>query len=163
MRVKLTPELAYVIGLWSTRKCNVGICVRGMPHVREYFVNAIIRMGLTSPNKILFSGKKVYFYHTGYKKFFTEVENDLSNRFRSKNNYSAAFLAGMFDAAGKIQNQNPLLKGISLDKQILIERLGFRLTRYKEYLIPTPPKEFIEFIKPYSQALRSGNERDPCP
>ena len=163
MKIRLTPELSYIIGMWSVRKSNVGIGVRGLPHVREYFVKAVLETGLSTSSKILFSGKKAYFYHSGYKKFFNDVENELDKRFKSRNNFSRAFVAGMFDAAGKMEGDIPKMFGIGLDKQLLIERLGFRLVKSGKYLIPSPPREFIEFIKPYSQALRSGNERDPCP
>ncbi len=163
MKVGLTPEIAYVIGMWSARKSTVGLGVYGMPHVREYFIKGVLDAGLMSSNKILISGKKAYFYHSGYKRFFVDVEKEMENRFRHKNAHSAAFVAGIFDAAGKVENDIPKFYGIGLDKMLLIERLGFRLVKEGKYHIPNPPRDFMEFIKPYSQALQSGNERDPRP
>ncbi len=163
MKIKLTPELAYIIGMWSVRKSRIGIGVKGLPHAGEFFIKAVLNAGVTTSNKILTSGKKVYFYHSGYRKFFKEIEEDEEHRFKKRNEFSAAFVAGMFDAAGKIVDGIPKIQGIKLDKQLIIERLGFRLIKEGKYLIPTPPREFIKFIKPYSQALQSGNERDPCP
>lgn len=162
MKVKLTPQLAYVIGMWSVRPSRIGIGVHGLPHVCEYFIKGVLEASLMPSSKILLSGKNAYFYHSGYKRFFVEVDKDLENRFRHKNQYSAAFVAGIFDATGKLEEEIPRLYGLKLDKQLLIERLGFRLVRKDKFHIPTPPREFIDFIKPYSQALQSGNERDPC-
>ena len=164
MKIKLTPELAYIIGMWSTRKSWVGVGVRGLPHVCDFFIQAVIGAGLMPSSKILLSGKKAYFYHSGYKRFFSDIEREMDLRFKHKNAYSAAFVAGIFDASGRIdKNGVPIMTGIGLDKQLLIERLGFRLIKEGKYLIPSPPREFLTFIKPHSQALRSGNERDPRP
>lgn len=161
MKVKLTPALAYVIGMWSVRPSRAGIGVHGLPHVCEYFIKGVLDAGLMPSSKILLSGKNAYFYHSGYKRFFSDVDKDLENKFRHKNAYSAAFLAGVFDATGRIEDEVPKLYGLRLDKQLLIERLGFRLLRKEKYHVPTPPREFMDFIKPYAQALQSGNERDP--
>lgn len=163
MKIRLTPELAYIIGLWVARKSRVGIGVHGLPHVQEYFVKAVMHSGLMPSSKILVSGKKAYFYHSGYKKFFTEIEKEMDNRFRSRNALSAAFVAGVFDAAGMVANGAPRMKNVSLGLQLIIERLGFRIATRENYYYPIPPREFTDFILPYSQALRSGNERDPCP
>ena len=76
MKVKLTPELSYLIWFW--RKCHnrEGLGVYGASELLELFTKTALELGLTTSDKLLTDEKKVYFYHTAYRKFFQEVEED---------------------------------------------------------------------------------------
>lgn len=155
MKIMLTPELAYVIGMWTTKKSKIGVGIYGMPHIRDYFIKGVLNANLMPANKILTSGKRIYFYHNGYKKFFNEIEKDLERKFRKKNEISSAFYAGMFDAGGKIEKGTCMFFNIGQEKFRLLENLGFRIERVGKFFVPAPQEKFKELIQKYSQVMEN--------
>jgi hypothetical protein len=153
MKINLTPEIAYVIGMWTVKKSKIGVGIYGMPHIRDYFIKGILNAKLMPTNKILNSGKRVYFYHNGYKKFFSDIEKELEYRFRKNNQITSAFYAGMFDAGGKIEKDACLFFNIGQDKFHLIEKMGFRIERAGKFFAPVPQEKFKQLIKEYSQVM----------
>lgn len=153
MKITLTPKIAYVIGMWTVKKSKVGVGIYGMPHIRDYFIKAVLNANMMPSNKILTSGKRVYFYHNGYRKFFSDIEKELEYRFRKNNDISSAFYAGMFDAGGKIEKDTCMFFNIGQDKFLLLEKMGFRIERAGKFFVPVPQNKFKELIKNYSQIL----------
>lgn len=153
MKITLTPEIAYVIGMWTVKKSKIGVGIYGMPHIRDYFIKGVLNADMMPTNKILNSGKRVYFYHNGYKKFFSDIEKELEYRFRKNNQNTSAFYAGMFDAGGKIEKGALLFFNIGQEKFSLIEKMGFRIERVGKFFAPVPQEKFKSLIKEYSQVM----------
>lgn len=154
MKINLTPEIAYLIGMWCVKKSKIGVGIYGRPHVREYFIKRVLDAGLMPSHKILTSGKRTYFYHNGYNKYFNDIEKELDKRFRSVNTLSSAFVAGMFDASGKKEGDILKFYNMRQDKFLLIERLGFRFEKAGKFLVPVPQEKFKKLVEPYSQILQ---------
>lgn len=158
MKIKLTPELSYIIGLW--RKCRSfgGLGVKGRKEILEIFSKEALDKELTTPDKLLTEDERVYFYHTAYRKFFQEVEKNQLERFKYLNDYSANYLAGIFDAAGNIDEKGIVsLEKMTKEDEVLFLRLGFKTRRKKDILVMERPLIFLAFIKNYTKLFK-GNK-----
>ncbi len=150
MKVKLTPELSYLIGFW--RKCHSkeGLGMYGDNNILELFTKTVLELGLTTSDKLLTEEKKVYFYHTAYRKFFQEVEEDQFERFKYLNEYAANYLAGLFDCVGEISEKGFVsLKKANRNDEMLLMRLGFGARWRDDHLVIEKPRAFLAFIKNY--------------
>ena len=169
MKIKNTPQLAYLIGLWKGRRISKGIGIRGSGEIREIFLKECMKALKIPPEKMQLGEDEVFFYHSVYRKYFEETEKNQVDLFRKRNNYSASYLAGMFDSCGGIEKDTPYLAHASYQDQMLMELLGFR-TRFKRgKLVILTPREFIAFVKDFlkhsdikkkTALIWSGNERD---
>jgi hypothetical protein len=150
MKIRLTPELSYIIGLWRKARCSEGIGVVGDKNVLEVFMQQVLEKQLTTSNKLLSGDEKVYFYHTAYRKFFQQVEAEELDRFKYINEYAANYLAGIFDASGEIDERGvvSLTKSSRQDEMMLL-RLGFMTRRRGDRLLIERPLIFLAFIKNY--------------
>jgi len=150
MKIKLTPELSYIIGLWRKSRAFEGIGVRGDKTLLEVFSKEVLDKQLTTSDKLLSDEDKVYFYHTAYRKFFQEVEAEQLERFKYLNEYAANYLAGIFDSAGNIDEKGvvSIYKTTRQDEMMLL-RLGFVTRRMGERLAVEKPLVFLAFIKNY--------------
>ncbi|QLJ53045.1 MAG: hypothetical protein Sv326_0870 [Candidatus Fermentimicrarchaeum limneticum] len=167
MRIKMTPELAYLIGLWKGRRVPSGIGIRGSGEIREIFLKEIMKTLKIPPEKIQMTDRDVYFYHSAYRTFFEGAEKNQIDVFRKRNRYSSSYVAGMFDSCGGVEGDTPYLARASYKDQMLLELLGFRTRFIKGRLAIMTPREFIVFVKDsmkHSEVkkalMRSGNERD---
>ena len=52
MKIRLTPQLAYIIGLWKTRRTKEGIGIVGGRKIVEVFLKKIIDAKIAQPDKI---------------------------------------------------------------------------------------------------------------
>ena len=155
MKIKLTPELSYVIGLWRKASCMDGIGVRGSKEVLEIFSKEVLDKELTTSDKLLSGEDKVYFYHSAYRKFFQEVEKDQLERFKYLNEYAANYLAGMFDATGSIDGRGIVSFGKTNKRdEIMLLRLGFQTKRRAGRLIIERPVVFLTFVKNYVKVFK---------
>ncbi len=158
MKIKLTPELSYLIGFWRKRRAYEGLGVRGNTDHLQLFSQEILEKGLTTSDKLLAEEKKVYFYHTAYRKFFQDIESEQLERFKYLNEYAASYLAGIFDSVGGIDDKGYVF----IDKanpadEVLLLRLGFGARWRDGKLIIERPKAFLTFIKNYVK-LYAGNK-----
>jgi hypothetical protein len=150
MKIKLTPELAYIIGLWRKNKCFDGLGVYGNSDVLEVFSKEVMDKQMTTSDKLLTGDEKVYFYHTAYRKFFQEVEKEELERFKYLNEYAANFLAGMFDGAGGVDERGVVYLGkVTRQDEMMLLRLGFQTRKKGDFLIMERPLVFLAFIKNY--------------
>lgn len=152
-KYRLTPQLAYVIGLWKARKTGQGIGVSGK--CSEVFVEEAIKQRLTKPNKMIVREACAYFYHSKLRDFFEEVEKDGIEIFKEKNEKSANFLAGFFDGSGEIRNGFPIFHRLDLKTSFIIERLGFRIKKIRQEGKSNiyAQKDFLIFVKPYLKII----------
>ena len=150
MKVKLSPELSYIIGLWRKSRCFDGLGVKGDKTLLEVFSKEVLDKQLTVSGKLLATEDKVYFYHTAYRKFFQEVEKEQLERFKYLNEYAANYLAGIFDAIGEIDDRGVVsLSKTNRQDEMMLLRLGFVNKRRGERLIIEKPIVFLAFIKNY--------------
>ncbi len=156
MKIKLTPELSYIIGLWRKARCTEGIGVFGDKNVLEVFMQQVLEKQLTTSDKFLTGDEKVFFYHTAYRKFFQQVEAEELDRFKYINEYAANYLAGIFDASGEIDERGvvSVTKATRQDEMMLL-RLGFMTRRRGDRLIIERPLIFLAFIKNYVKIKKS--------
>ncbi len=158
MKIKLTPELSYIIGLWRKKKCFDGLGVRGEPDLLSLFSKEVLDRELITSDKILSNEEKVYFYHTAYRKFFQDVEEGQLERFKYLNEYAANYLAGLFDAVGEISEKGIVSIGkASSSDEMLLLRLGFKARKNAGNLIIEKPVVFLAFIKNYVK-LKKGHK-----
>ncbi|MFH1394297.1 MAG: hypothetical protein ABII71_05500 [Candidatus Micrarchaeota archaeon] len=160
MKIKLTPELSYIIGLW--RKCRIpdGLGVKGGKDLLEIFSKEALDRELTTSDKLLTdeAGETVFFYHTAYRKFFQDIEKDQLQRFKYLNEYAANYLAGIFDGAGDIDEKGIVsMKRMNRNDEMLLLRLGFHSKRRGELLIVERPIVFLAFIKNFVK-LKKDNK-----
>ncbi len=52
MKINLTPELSYVIGLWKARRTSEGVGISGTDRICGIFLEQVIKLKLAEPNKI---------------------------------------------------------------------------------------------------------------
>jgi len=150
MKIKLTPELAYLIGLWRKLRTFEGLGVKAREEVQEVFVQEALTRSLIESDKILTGEDKIYFYHTAYRKFFQEVEKEQLERFKYLNEYAANYLAGMFDAVGDIDEKGIVTLGMTnRQDEMMLLRLGFKSRRRGQRLALERPVVFLAFIKKY--------------
>jgi hypothetical protein len=155
MKIKLTPELSYVIGLWRMSCTQEGLGVQGEKVVLEVFSQEALNQKLTTSDKMLSEEDKVYFYHTSYRKFFQQIEKEQLERFRYLNEYAANYLAGMFDSVGSIDDKG-IVTMFNLNRQdeVMLLRLGFNTRRRGNIFVVERPVVFLTFIKNYVKVFK---------
>ncbi len=156
MKLKLTPEFSYLIGFWSKIRSKEGIGIEGENELQEIFAKQVLDQKLMETEKLLSDTNKIYFYHGKYRKFFQQIEAEKLDRYKYINEYSASYLAGMFDAIGKINEQGVVyLEKRGSTDEMLLSRLGFPTRKIGNSLIILRPKAFLLLIKNYTK--RFGN------
>ena len=149
MKIKLTPELSYLIGFWRKRKTFEGIGVKG-EDLHQIFSEEVLQKQLTTSEKLLVNEDRIYFYHTAYRKFFQEIEEDQLERFKYLNEYAANYLAGLFDATGGIDEKGVVfLNKLNQKDEMLFLRLGFMIRSNGDRHVIEKPILFLAFIKNY--------------
>lgn len=149
MPTKLTPGLCYLAGIVSkTRqgeRSMVGINTT-IDDVVENFVEVALKMGIDT-KKIMIEDvdgvKHVYFFHSKLAKQIREIVEKQTRIFKYNNEFSASFLAGMFDSSGKISRGKLLLSGMSTADQVVLENLGIHTHQNSI----TNIKAFLDIIK----------------
>lgn len=152
MKIKLTPELSYLIGLWRKCKSFEGLGVKGRKEVLEIFSKEVLDQKITTSDKLLTEDNRVYFYHTAYRKFFQEIEKNQLERYKYLNDYSASYLAGIFDAVGNIDDKGVVsIEKMNHEDEMLLLRLGFQARRKAGIMVMDRPLVFLAFIKNYTR------------
>ncbi|MBN2122245.1 hypothetical protein JW721_04295 [Candidatus Micrarchaeota archaeon] len=159
MKLKLTPQLSYFIGLWKEKRGKEGIGVYGDEEFLSIFAKAALEFKLTEPNKLLTAQEEgeeeqgtLYFYNSAYRKFFQGIINDELERFKYRNEYSASFLAGLFDATGGISKDGKVFLSRCTQKdEMVLYRLGFNPVKRMGKLYFTKPLKFLAYIGPFTK------------
>jgi hypothetical protein len=150
MKVKLTPELSYIIGLWKKSRTQEGLGVQGEEALLAVFSKEVLNQELTTSDKLLSEEDKVYFYHTSYRKFFQQIEKEQLDRFRYLNEYAANYIAGMFDSAGYVDDKGIIsFYNLTRQDEVMLLRLGFTTRRRSSAFVIERPIVFLTFIKNY--------------
>ncbi len=152
MKLKLTPEIAYIIGLWKGARTPSGIGVRGGEGLLSVFSSVVLKAGIAEHGKMLADGDSVYFYNTAYRKFFQKVLDEEEERFKYKNEYSASFMAGLFDAVGGIgEDGTVFFRRITPADAMVLYRLGFNTLKRAGRVYMVRPAKFLAYIKPFTK------------
>ena len=150
MKIKLTPELAYIIGFWRKRRTFDGLGIRGDRQYLEIFSKEVLEKGLTTSDRLLSEDEKVWFFHSAYRKFFQDIEKEQLERFKYLNEYAASYLGGLFDSVGGIDEKGIVyFEKTNRQDEMLLLRLGFGARWQKERLMVEKPLAFLAFIKNY--------------
>ena len=149
MKIKLTPELSYIIGLWRGRKAKEGLGVFGSDDVIQVFSMEVIKQGLTPPNKLQMRDERAFFYHSKLRLFFQEIAKERLERYKYENKFSASYLAGRFDSTGGYNNDNKSIYLAQSDKvdEMVILRLGFKAKLVGKKIIIIDKEKFLDYIK----------------
>jgi len=155
-RLKINPRIAYFLGLfeynysYNLNEPIIGIMSRKKEIVEEFISIAINELEI-EPNKIIVEHAKefdkIYFYNSKLKKLIKRVLERKMHIFKYKNEYSANYLKGIYDAAGGIDKKGVYLLNLKNDDMLVMENLGFHTMQNgsKSYLINK--NTFLEFIK----------------
>jgi hypothetical protein len=155
MKIKLTPELSYVIGLWRKARCPEGLGVIGRKDLLEIFTVEALEKELTTSDKLLTEENKVYFYHSAYRKFFQQIEKEQLERFKYLNEYAANYLAGLFDAVGEVDERGLVsLSSMGRQDAMMLLRLGFGTRKRGDRLVMERPVVFLAFIKDHVKVMK---------
>ncbi len=169
MKLKLTPPLSYFIGLWKEKRTKEGIGVYGDEELLTLFAKVALENELTEPNKLLTSQDEaaekteeepemgsIYFYNSAHRKFFQGVINDELERFKYKNEYSASFFAGIFDATGGISKDGKVyLSKCTQKDEMVLYRIGFNPIKRRGTLYFTKPLKFLAYILPFTKKYKN--------
>ncbi|MEM2963003.1 MAG: hypothetical protein QXW70_02770 [Candidatus Anstonellales archaeon] len=162
MKFSLTPALSYLIGLWKARRTAEGIGISGNREICEIFASQAIKLGIAQPNKIQVKGKKVFFYHSAYRAFFDSILEERLKRFMHKNEFSANYLAGLFDGCGGFKNSIAIFfSKADLEDEMILLRLGFKVKRTGKHLVVLDTKNFFEFVKGHLKFFGHPHSRPP--
>ena len=143
MKLKLTPDMAELIGFWKMRKTLRGVGIEGNVHYQERFVQMILKLKLVPVNQIINRDKLIWFSHIKIKNFFLKVLKNELDLFERKNAISRAYLRGMYESKGT----EDIIDNVVTHDQLLIERLGFYTAKSGRKLQIKNIKDFISFIK----------------
>ena len=173
VKVKLNPDVAYLTGLWKTRRSREGLGVAGGIGLREIFVREASRTLGKTPSDFRRRRNEVYVFDPTARRQMERFIAEQLDIFKWKNAFSQSYLAGIFDGVGGVDEEKGLVYIVraSAEDQMLLERLGFRTRWARGKLLLIKPKEFARFIlgrmrneelkSRLSALVRSGNERDP--
>lgn len=146
MKIKLTPEISYVLGLWKYARTREGIGVEGHDGLRTAFLAGAIKAGLAKPNQVQLKDEKAFFYHTAYRAFFDETLAREDVAYSHHNEYAAAFLAGLFDSMGGVEGGKVFLSRWDGRDEMVLLRLNFRGLKSERKLWISPSESFLKFI-----------------
>ncbi|MEM4366707.1 MAG: hypothetical protein QW035_01080 [Candidatus Anstonellales archaeon] len=160
MKIKLTPAMCYLLGLWRSKKSTKGFGIRGRKGVAA-FVEESIKQGITEKGKVLYDGSEVFFYNSKFLKFAQEFESEIDKRLKYLNDYAANYFAGVFDGTGKItEDGKVLIRKDPIDQGILL-RLGFFTRPVGKDLMVLKPKNFLEFISKWRRCNEAEANKEP--
>ena len=163
MKAKLSKELCYIAGLsrLSDSEKSLVYAKSEIREIIEKFVREAIKLGV-DPRKIIVNEKEseAKFYHSKLARNIREIIKNETKIFKHKNEFSASFVAGIFDARGVIE-KSVEIRGLKPGEAVLLEGLGIHV---KDNRIANV-RDFIMFIKGFSVRIEltqlPGNERDP--
>jgi len=154
MKLRLSPTLSYLIGMWKHSRTREGIGIVGNDNMKTAFLAKVVEAQLTPADQVKVEENAVFFYHTAYRAFFDEIVKEQVDRFCHANDFAAAFLAGWFDAVGGIEAGKVYLTKWDKQDEMVLLRLNFQTEKADKRLWVGPAEMFLKFIKNWSQVSR---------
>lgn len=166
MKTKLTPTICYMAGLQSKsneERSAVGVST-GLPSIEQKFIEIAIKDLKIQPNRIIIEEigggmRHVFFYHSRVCKQLKDICKSSDRIFKRRNEFSKAYVAGMFDAAGHKDSQGLYMKKIEPRDAVMLQNLEI-YTKGNRIMNMT---SFIAFIKGFSllfEAMRMPKSGD---
>ncbi|HQT44880.1 MAG TPA: hypothetical protein PLO51_02800 [Candidatus Micrarchaeota archaeon] len=157
MKYSLTPKISYILGLCTGSSANVGFGVYGDVALLDDFCNCIAEAKIVPAESIFRDSRRAWIEHSAYMSFFKKLYGQRLERFKSKNDYSANYLAGLFDSCAYPLPNVPEGKvafgfsGMEAKDEALFLRLGFKVKFSKKtiLLVDTRDRAFCKFVAPY--------------
>ncbi len=147
MKIKFSPGLAYVLGVWCGRGTKEGVGVEGQDELRSAFLTSCFSLGYASPDKVQIRERSVHFYHSALKAGLQKLKSERVEKLRYRNDYSSSYFAGLFDAVGGFDSGKPVFAFSDKMDEIVLLRLGFRVKKAGRKLIVISDRELLSFIK----------------
>lgn len=151
MKLKLTPQLSYLIGLWKYRRSAEGLGAQGLDEMCQVFAAELVNCGIAKPEEVKVEGGKVYTYHSAYRKFFEDTLARQDEVFKYNNDYSAAFYAGLFDAVGGENAGKVFLARADNADEICLMRMNWKVVRTGGKIWIGPADQFRAWIRQYKK------------
>ncbi len=156
MKKKLTPALCYMAGLQSKgneERSAVGIST-GLESVEQKFIEIAVKDLEIEPNRIIIREigggmRHVFFYHSRICRQLKEISGKSEKVFKRRNELGAAYVAGMFDAAGHKDSGGLYINKIEPRDAVLLQNLEI-YTKGNRIMNMT---SFIALIKEFSLVL----------
>jgi hypothetical protein len=149
MKIRLTPELSYIIGLWVHCRTEKGIGVIGDDETVSNFAKSCLDLGIAVPGKLLYGESKIFFYNSAIRKFFDKIYGERTARFKYGNDYSSAYLAGLFDAWGCVERGRVCIRNLDIFDKGLLDNLRMLPKDAGRLTVIGKDKAFLKFISPY--------------
>ncbi len=151
----MSPDISYMLGVAQLGRDEPSIYVISRSDaVIERFVKIAMGSFGIAPNKLLSSEeegvKRILFYDSAAKRLMKDALQERERIFKYKNDYSASYLAGVYDSKGFANGGAVYLGRIDIVDIIVLERLGFHMAGKGRV---RNSEEFLEFIKRYSAKL----------
>ncbi|MFA5106677.1 MAG: hypothetical protein WC506_07020 [Candidatus Micrarchaeia archaeon] len=157
MKISLTPQMCYLLGLHDGAPSRDGFGVFGPPAMLDAFCAGLENSGLAKPGSIRRDSMRAWIEHAAYESFFRKAHAQRLERFKGKNDYSANYLAGLLDSCGFLLPDLPKGKkafgfsGRDQKDEVLFLRLGFKAkVEKKTLLVADFDGSFSAFVKPHS-------------
>ncbi len=167
MKTKLKPKICYLAGLLSKSgevKNAIGITT-SIEEIEHRFLDICLKELKIEPNKIIIEdnqrSRHIFFYNSRLRKELDKIIERETIIFKYRNEYSANYIAGMYDIAGHIQNGSLVINKLSPKDQMMFENLGLRTDSNKIRNISSIVTLISGFSIMLERIRRSGNERDP--
>ena len=153
-KLKLNPSVSYIMGICSHTISNyIGLRSRYEKVVEKFVKISMDEFGI-EPNKILISEEhgvsEVKFYNSKLKKLITDALEKKVRLFKYRNDYSAEYVAGMFDAYGGVNPKGPYIDSLDNGEMLILENMGVHTMQQgsKSYIIN--PGAFVGIITGHS-------------
>ena len=155
MKYTMSPDRAYLLGMWKSRRTKEGVGVDGHRELCTAFLQLCLQEKLCQPDKVKYLEgvlHKCYFYNTSLRTWLDEEMGKREERLKYKNEFAASYFAGVFDAKGGWADsvaggQMPFIIGDRVDEMVLM-RLGFRVKKQGARLAIIS-KDFYGWILPH--------------
>lgn len=158
MKFTMSPNRAYLLGLWKGRRTKEGVGVEGHHEVCETFLKLCLDEKLCQPDKVKFEEPKAkgepskcYFYNSAVRAWLDSEMKKREERLRFRNEFAANYFAGLFDGKGGFWDDGKekfcYIIGDRMDEIILL-RLDFRVKKERGK-IAIISQDFYGWIKPY--------------
>ncbi len=167
MKTKLKPYICYIAGMQSmSSEAHSAVGIRtSISEIEGRFVELCLKDLGVDPKRIIVEDERVarhiYFYHSGICRRIRKVVDDSNKMFKYRNIFSSSYVAGMFDAAGRMDKKGISIRGLGHKEELVLEQLGIHT---KGGFILNPGS-FITLVRGFSVLLElthlPGNERDP--
>lgn len=130
MKIKLTPDICYIAGLNAPFKEKNAVGIEtNTKELEERFAELAIKLFEVDPTRILVAengGKhSIYFYNSRIAKRLAEIRSKADKLFRSQNDLSRNYLAGMFDSMGRIScSGGVFMNGLQPVDEVFLANMG---------------------------------------